>query len=121
MGSQKDSQNHDDKSAKDSHTYIPLIPEQWKEHVKSLRSLSVIKYQRIFQSLIYLLRFKRREEVCERGSNLLSWKKVKALLESDDLFKKISEYWPFGTKEEYYKEYEKLKFIQKNLEGITEE
>lgn len=33
----------------------------------------------------------------------------------------MSEYWPFGAKEENYKEYEKLRFIQKNLEGISEE
>jgi len=33
----------------------------------------------------------------------------------------MSEYWPFGPKEETYKEYHKLKFIQDNLDGIAEE
>lgn len=33
----------------------------------------------------------------------------------------MGEYWPIGPKEDSYKEYEKMKFIQKNLEGYTEE
>ena len=33
----------------------------------------------------------------------------------------MSEYWPFGAKEEAYKEFEKLKFIKLNLDGISEE
>ena len=33
----------------------------------------------------------------------------------------MSEYWPFGPKEDKYRDYEKLKFIKQNLEGITEE
>ena len=33
----------------------------------------------------------------------------------------MSEYWPFGPKEETYKEYQKLKFIQDNLDGIADE
>lgn len=52
---------------------------------------------------------------------MVSWKKAKVFLNNEDIFQKLSEYWPFGAKEESYKEYEKLLFIQKNLEGITEE
>lgn len=33
----------------------------------------------------------------------------------------MSEYWPFGPKEETYKEYQKLKFIQDNLDGIADD
>jgi hypothetical protein len=106
MGSQKDTGGYEDKSMKDgTGTYIPLVPEQWKEKVKDLRHLSVIKYKRIFQALIYLLKFKSREEVCERETNNLSWKKMQSILEVDDLFKRMSEFWPFGPKEEDFKEY----------------
>jgi len=42
-------------------------------------------------------------------------------LNNDDMFLKMSEYWPFGPKEDKYRDYEKLKFIKQNLEGITEE
>lgn len=30
-------------------------------------------------------------------------------------------YWPVGPHEDQYKEYEKMKFVLKNLEGINEE
>jgi hypothetical protein len=33
----------------------------------------------------------------------------------------LGDYWPIGPKEDSYKEYEKFAFIQKNIEGITEE
>lgn len=66
-----------------------------------------------------MLKYKTREEICEKNTNCTSWKKVKALLKNDEVFQKMSEYWPFGPKEESFREYEKLKFIQKNLEGIT--
>lgn len=34
---------------------------------------------------------------------------------------RIGDYWPFGIKDETYKEYEKLKFIKRNLEEYQEE
>ena len=100
--------------------YTPLAPEQWKEHIRSFRALYVIKYPRIFQSLFYLLKYREREYLCERGTNLLSWKKTKVFI-NDDLFTKMGDYWPSGPKEDAYKEYERLKFIQNNLKGIAEE
>lgn len=33
----------------------------------------------------------------------------------------MSEYWPFGSKDESYKEYEKLKFTKENLADYKEE
>jgi hypothetical protein len=48
------------------------------------------------------------------------WKKSKVFL-NDDLFTKMGDYWPSGPKEDAYKEYERLKFIQNNLAGISEE
>mmetsp|Transcript_16567 Transcript_16567/g.28188 ORF Transcript_16567/g.28188 Transcript_16567/m.28188 type:complete len:363 (+) Transcript_16567:1091-2179(+) len=122
LGSQKDASIHEDKSMKDgSGTYIPLIPEQWKEKIKDLRFLSVIKHPKIFQSLFYLLKYYDRSSICERDTNKLSWKKTKAYLGNDELFQKMSEYWPFGPKEDKFNEYQKLKFIQRNLETISEE
>lgn len=29
---------------------------------------------------------------------------------------RVGDYWPFGVKDETYKEYEKLKFIKRNLD-----
>lgn len=118
MGSVKESSAIDDKSM--AGNYIPLVPEQWKEKIRDFRSHYVVKFPRIFQTLFYLLKFREREYLCERGTNKLMWKKSKVFL-NDDLFTKMGDYWPSGPKEDAYKEYERLKFIQNNLAGISEE
>lgn len=104
-----------------SGVYTPLVPEQWKEKLRDFRHQYVIKFPRIWQALFYILKFQGRDYICERDTNKLSWKKAKVFLNNEDILQKLSEYWPFGAKEEQYKEYEKLLFIQRNLEGISEE
>ena len=49
-----------------------------------------MKMPRVLQTLFYLLRYKR-EDICERDTNKLDFKKVKALIK-DDLFIKMSLY-----------------------------
>ena len=73
---------------------------------------------------MYLLRFKTKEEICEKGTNLLLWKNIKPYfqIENDDSFyRAISMYQPFGQKTDEYKEYEKLAFCRDNLDGIEED
>jgi len=89
--------------AGDGERYAPLAPEQWKEKLKNMKDIYVMKFPRIWQSLIYLLKYKSREEICECDTNKMDWKKVKLLLKDDDLFQRMGEYWPFGSKEENYK------------------
>jgi hypothetical protein len=49
MGSNKDGSIGDDKSmAGGAGVYTPLVPEQWKEKIRDMRFLYVVKYQRIF-------------------------------------------------------------------------
>jgi len=121
MGSQADKSMADDKSqVGGGGAYQPLVPEQWKEKIKEFKIQSVIKYTRIFQSLFYLLKFRERGVLCEKGTNKLSWKKAKNFI-TNELFAKMGDYWPIGPKEETYKEYEKLQFIKSNLDGIKEE
>jgi hypothetical protein len=88
--------------------------------MRDFRSIFVIKFPRIIQTLFYLLRFRERDYICEKGTNKLSWKKAKVFI-SDDLFAKMGEYWAYGPKDEEFKEYEKLMFIQNNLKGIAED
>jgi hypothetical protein len=104
-----------------SGVYTPLVPEQWKEKIRDFRHLYVIKYPRIWQALFYILKFQDRPFLCERDTNRLEWKKAKSFLNNDELFIRMSEYWPFGPKEEAYKEYQKLKFVQENLSQIPED
>lgn len=96
------------------------MPEQWKEKIKDFKTHSVVKFPRIFQSLFYLLKYKERPVVCDKGTNKLLWKKAMKFL-NDDLFGRMGDYWPIGQKEESYKEYEKLRFIQDNLAAIKVE
>lgn len=67
------------------------------------------------------MKFQDRPFLCERDTNKLEWKKAKAFLNNDEMFIRMQEYWPFGPKEEIYKEYQKLKFVQENLSGIPED
>lgn len=51
---------------------------------------------------------------------MLSWKKAKIFI-NDDLFMKMNDYQTnvIGPQESPYREYEKLRFLQKNLTGIN--
>jgi hypothetical protein len=55
---------------------------------------------RVFQSVFYLLGY-NREEICERDTNKLEWKKAKHIIlgpsgDGADFFKRIGDYNPFG-------------------------
>lgn len=85
-----------------------------------------MKFTRIYQSIIYLIKFKTREETCFDDTNRLEWKKVREMLHSDsetaiDLFRALGGYNPFGPKEDEYTEYQKLAFVQENLKGLVPE
>ena len=84
------------------------MPEQWLNRCKEFKSLHLIKFPRIWQTLAYLLKFKEQEDICERDTNKLSWKKTKALICNDGaetIFRRLGDYWPFGPKEDEYTEY----------------
>lgn len=102
-----------------SYHYIALAPEQWQEKVRDLRNIYVLKYHKIIQALFYLLQYQTREDICERGTNKLLWKKAKIFI-NDELFSKMGEYWPNGPKEDTFKEYEKLKYIQDCISSYDE-
>jgi hypothetical protein len=55
-----------------------------------------------------------REEICERDTNKLEWKKAKKLID-ETFFTKLGNYNPFGPKEDEYHQYQKLKFLKRNI------
>jgi hypothetical protein len=121
-GSQKGSQDGDEKD--DIPPYTPLVPEFWKQKAMEFSQLHVVKYPRVFQSLIYFLHHKSREDICFKDTNMLSWKKATVFLattDSESIYYKMNEYWPIGPKEGEYQEYQKLRFIKDNLADISEE
>jgi hypothetical protein len=40
---------------------------------------------------------------------------------NDEFFERLGHYNPFGPKEDSYTEYQKLRFLEKNIEGIEPE
>eukprot|EP01022_Parablepharisma_sp_SALTPOND_P015998 TRINITY_DN2300_c0_g1_i1.p1 TRINITY_DN2300_c0_g1~~TRINITY_DN2300_c0_g1_i1.p1 ORF type:complete len:516 (+),score=106.09 TRINITY_DN2300_c0_g1_i1:2776-4323(+) len=90
-----------------------------KDKVLELNKYNVVKMTRIMQTLFYLLGFKR-EDLCEPETNKLFWKKARKIW-NEGLLDKFQEYTPVGPKEGQYKKYQKINFLEKNLEGITEE
>jgi hypothetical protein len=50
----------------------------------------------------------------------LEWKKAR-LLVNEDFFKRLSEFNPFGPKEGDFKAYQRLRFIERILDGIEPE
>lgn len=77
--------------------YEPLAPEYWKQPFLDLKELHVLKMPRVLQSLFYLLQYER-EQIAEHDTNKLDFKKAKSLI-GDDLFERMSQYNPLGSRE----------------------
>lgn len=76
LGSARGS-NQDDEEGEEIPPFSPLIPEFWKQKCMDFGKLHIIKFPRILQSLFYLLNCYTREDICEKDTNKLSWKKCK--------------------------------------------
>ena len=75
----------------------------------------IIKFRRIYQTLFYLCQFKTRDEICEKNTARLDWKKVRGYFRvnsenvmDDNIYKQMKEYNPFGPKDFEFTEYHKL-------------
>jgi len=90
--------------------YLPLPPNQWKDSILNFAKYHVVKMPRVFQNLFYMLGYKR-DQICERDTNKLEWKKAKHILtggpsgDGTDLFKRIGDFNPFGSKDETFTTY----------------
>lgn len=113
--------NEDAESTKDkpAEKYYPLAPEQWKKPFLDLRQLSLIKNSRVLQTLFYLLGY-ARDQICDRGTNALDFKCAKELI-NEQMFQKMATYNPLGARDGDYKEYQKMAFLKKNMDGCTDE
>lgn len=99
--------------------YHPLPPNQWKESILTFAKYTVIKMPRVFQAVFYLLGY-QREEICERDTNKLEWKKARLVLlgpthDGAEFFKRLADFHPFGAKDGHFKLYQKLRFLKKLL------
>ena len=99
--------------------FYPLAPEAWKQPFVDMRDLSIMKMPRVLQTLFYLLKY-RREEVCERDTNKLDFKRIKPLI-CEDLFDRMSNYKPFGPNGDEFEIYQQLDFLTRNIDNVIEE
>lgn len=104
-------------------SYTPLTPQQWLDRCQEFSKYHQVKFARLFQLLFYFVQHKSRAEICLHDTGKLSWKKARQFLaassaEKSTLFKAIGSYTPFGAKENEFQEYQKLHFIQSNLDHI---
>ena len=70
-----------------------MQPEYWKQPFLDLKDLNIMKMPRVLQTLFYMLGC-TREEICERDTNMLDFKKVKRMID-DDLFIGMSKFNAF--------------------------
>lgn len=99
--------------------YVPLVAEYWKQPFMDIKELNIMKMPRILQTLFYVLRYDR-EEICERDTNALDFKKAKMLI-GEDLFERMGKFNPLGENENEFKEFQKLTFLKRNIESLEEE
>ena len=119
IGTPNQEEDGENKTSRAQERYYPLAPEQWKKPFLDLKHLSLLKHGRVLQALFYLLGY-TREQICERGTNCIDFKLAKELI-NEQLFQKMADYEPLGQKTEEYKAYQKLSFIKKNIDGVSEE
>lgn len=93
--------------------------EEWKKGLLELREQTVLKLPRILQSVFYLLQY-QREDVCQEGTNKFFWKRAKRLL-NDAFIDKLCGYTVLGVKPQQQAQYTTLNFLERNLDGLTQE
>jgi len=91
----------------------------FREGILNLSKYNVVKMERIMQTLFYLLGY-TREDLCEVGTNKLFWKKAREHW-NEKLLDDFQNYTPLGPKDGEYKAYQKINFLEKNLDGIVDE
>jgi hypothetical protein len=102
--------------------YVPIPPNQWRESILTFSKYNVVKMHRVFQTLFYLLGY-TREQICERDTNKLEWKKAKHILldgaagDGAEFFRRLGEYNPYNSKDGEFKAYQKIKFLKRNIKN----
>ena len=93
-----------------------VASDEFKKAILDFKNFKVIKYSRFFQSLFYFLGYSR-EDICEEGTNNLTWKKAKHLINAD-FYEKLEKYSPVGCKDSEFKKYQLINFIETSIDGL---
>lgn len=95
------------------------VPNEWRDRLEAVKQYKVIKYSRFIQCLFYFLGYEK-EQVVEPGTQKLFWKTAKNLINQDFVDRMLS-YQLMGAKSGEFTKYQKLNYIEKTIEGITEQ
>jgi hypothetical protein len=93
--------------------------DEWKRGLLHLAKCTVIRLPRLWQSIFYLLGY-TREQICLDGTNKLFWKSARTFL-NEQFIDRLVAYTPYGLKDQAFRAYQTVNFIEKNLEGINGE
>lgn len=108
-----------DEEQKPKRPSTPRLEEsisRWRKEILALKSAKIVRFPKIFQSIFYLLGYKR-EDICEVNTNKLCWKKAKEFI-NDGFFMNLFRYNPVGPKDSEFKTYQKINFIEKLVADI---
>ena len=90
--------------------------DEFITRLADLKQTKIFKDGKFMQSLFYLLGYEK-EAISEAGTQKFDWKKAKVLI-TDEFIEKMENYEFMGPKENEFKSYQTLNYIQKNIEGI---
>lgn len=91
----------------------------YKTRFDVLPQRKIVKYQNLLKCIFYLLEHDK-EDICIPGTQKLYWKKARFLW-NDTLISKMEKYQVMGPKEREHKSYQTINYIERNLDGLTQE
>jgi len=90
-----------------------------KARFEQLVNRKVVQFRRVIKSLFYFLEFDK-DEVCMEHTQMFFWKKARHLW-NDKLITKMADFQFQVKKDHPIKTYQTINFIEKSLEGITQD
>ena len=84
--------------------------ETWQKILQGIKAFRVIKMPTVLQALFFMVKIER-ENICEPGSNKLSWKKAKELI-TTELPTRMKDYKVFGEKKDDYRPYMRINYVE---------
>ena len=93
--------------------------ETFNKRFDSLKNKKVVKHHKLFKCIFYLLDFES-DNICVENTQLFFWKKARHHW-NDALIEKMSKFKFLDPKNNAVKKYQTINYIEKNLEGLTQE
>jgi len=93
--------------------------ETLKARFDDLPKRKVVKLHRLFKCIFYFLEFSS-ESICIEGTQVFFWKKARHHW-NDALVQKMLDFKYIGKKDHAITKYQTINYIERNLEGLTQE